>query len=247
MFDDYNAVRRLARTLGAEEARGALKRPEFMHAMAVAVEQGKVDAKGIHDAAAELWSDFTSNKKRAEIMGDLVVSTDPGDKVNPKTGKSTNVRASELRQIMTAASKTRGNTGFSDTLTEARAIIVRAKRAGDYKGNTQDAFVSIARAQLKVEDRPLTDDEIYAAVCPAPKAKDRTEAEELGKIAKALDRILKGSEGNETSPPKEAFPSEEASEALRLVNERIAVLTLAQENAKATAVLLRNGAVVGNA
>jgi hypothetical protein len=155
--------------------------------MCVAVEQGKVDAKGIHEAAAELWSDFASNKKRAEIMGDLVVSTDPGDKVN-KSGKASNVRASELRQIMTAASKTRGNVGFSDTLTEARAVIVRAKRAGDYKGNTQDAFVSIARAQLKVEDRPLTDEEIYAAVCPAPKAKDRTEAAELEKIAKALDR-----------------------------------------------------------
>lgn len=225
MFDDYNAVRRLARTLGAEEAKGALKRPEFMHAMAVAVELGKVDAKGIHEAAAELWSDFASNKKRAEIMGDLVVSTDPGDKVS-KSGKATNVRASELRQIMTAASKTRGNVGFSDTLTEARAIIVQAKRAGDYKGNTQDAFVSIARAQLKVEDRPLTDEEIYAAVCPAPKAKDRTEAAELEKIAKALDRLIKGSEGNETSPPKEPFDSEEAQGALKLINERIGVLTL---------------------
>jgi cobalamin biosynthesis protein CobT len=226
MFDDYNAVRRLARTLGAEEAKGALKRPEFYHAMCVAVEQGKVDAKGIHEAAAELWSDFASNKKRAEIMGDLVVSTDPGDKVNAKTGKSSNVRASELRQIMTAASKTRGNTGFSDTLTEARAVIVRAKRTGDYKGNTQDAFVSIARAQLKVEDRPLTDDEIYAAVCPAPKAKDRTEKKELSKLATALEKLIKGTEGTETSLPKEPMPSEEASAALKLLNERIAVLTL---------------------
>lgn len=225
MFEDYNAVRRLARTLGAEEAKGALKRPEFMHAMAVAVELGKVDAKGIHEAAAELWADFASNKKRVDIMGELVVSTDPGDKVN-KSGKATNVRASELRQIMTAASKTRGNVGFSDTLTEARAIIVRAKRAGDYKGNTQDAFVSIARAQLKIEDRPLTEDEIYAAVCPAPKAKDRTEAAELEKIAKALDKLIKGTQDTETTVGKEGFPSEEASEALRLVNERIAVLTL---------------------
>jgi hypothetical protein len=221
MFEDKNAFFRAARALGAAEAEGALKRPEFMVSTAIATEAGVI---GTADAG-EAWQAFAANKKRQEKLGDLVVSTDPGDKVS-KSGKATNVRVSELRQIILAASKTRGNVGFSDTLTEARAIIVQAKRAGDYKGNTQDAFVSIARAQLKVEDRPLTDEEIYAAVCPAPKAKDRTEIAELEKVAKALDRIIKGSEGTDSSPPKEPFDSEEAQGALKLINERIAVLTL---------------------
>jgi hypothetical protein len=228
MFEDKKAFLARARSLGLAEAKGALQRPEFFVQTAVAVEEGVVDTADADDA----WKAFSASKGRVETLEGLVVTEDPNVKML-KSGKAVNTRVSELRQIMSAAKRRYGNQGFSDILQGARPVIITAKRAGDYKGNTQDAFVMIARAQLKQEEA-LSDDEIYAALLPkAQPDKERDELKELGKIEKQLAVLVNGTEGTETTPPKQPFPSEEAIAALAQVRERIAALTITQDERKA--------------
>jgi hypothetical protein len=228
MFEDKKAFLARARSLGLAEAKGALQRPEFFVQTAVAVEEGVVDTADADDA----WKAFSASKGRVGTLEGLVVTEDPNVKML-KSGKAVNTRVSELRQIMSAAKRRYGNQGFSDILQGARPVIITAKRAGDYKGNTQDAFVMIARAQLKQEEA-LSDDEIYAALLPkAQPDKERDELKELGKIEKQLAVLVNGTEGTETTPPKQPFPSEEAIAALAQVRERIAALTITQDERKA--------------
>jgi len=235
MFQDKNEFLRSARALGASEADAYLKRPEFIQQTAVATVDGVISTADAHD----VWDAFDNNKKRNEKFGEVVVKSD----------KARKVRVSEINTVIKAAAMPMNgsNVRFPDVLNDARKVIVQAAKAGDYKGNTQDAFIKIARAQLKVEDRPLTDDEIYQAILPKNNTKDANEAKDLERAAKILKRIIEGSEGNENTPPREASPSEETEGALRLISERLAVLTLTAENNKAAAVLLRNGVVLGNA
>jgi hypothetical protein len=215
MFEDKNAFIRRAASLGDQEAKGQLCRPEFMVACAVASHESVIAT----DDAADAWGAF--KKKQAARLNGAVVT-------NERTSeKATAVRVSEIRQIILAGAKPYGNRSFADVLNDARGLIATAKASGDYKGNTQDAFVAIARAQIKSPDAELTEEQIVEAFLPTPKAKDRKEADELGKVVKVLERIVKGSEGTETSPPKEAFPSEAADEAIQVLKDRIAVLTLA--------------------
>jgi hypothetical protein len=229
MFEDKKAFLARARSLGLAEAKGALQRPEFFVQTAVAVEEGVVDTADADDA----WKAFSASKGRVGTLEGLVVTEDPNVKML-KSGKAVNTRVSELRQIMAAAKRRYGNQGFSDILQGARPVIIQAKRAGDYKGNTQDAFVMIARAQLRKEEGALDEDEIYAALLPkAQPDKERDELKELGKIEKQLAVLVNGTEGTETTPPKQPFPSEEAIAALAQVRERIAALTITQDERKA--------------
>jgi hypothetical protein len=241
MYADKKEFLAKARSLGLAEAKGALQRPEFMVQTAVATEEKVIDTVD----AADVWSAFSASKARVGTLDGLVVTDDPNVKVN-KSGKAINTRVSELRQIISASKVGYGNKGFSDILDDARPVIIQAKRAGDYKGNTQDAFVSIARAQLvkneetaaanngKVE--ALTEDEIYNSLMPkAAPSKERDELKELRKIEKALTVLVEGTQGTDTSPPKQPFPSDEAKEALHRVQERIADLTLDREEDKKAA------------
>jgi hypothetical protein len=242
MFEDKNAVLRAVRSFGTTEAKGALQRPALLIAVARASEEGHIGT----DDAVPIWSAF-EKAKQGQLGPQDVVDSDPITKqVVGKDGssKAKNVRHSEVRQVIAAGAVRYGNRGFADVLADARKLIVAAKQRGDYKGNTQDAFIAIARAQLKTEGRELTDDEIEAAFMPAPKQKDRRELDELKKVAKALETILKGTEPTDTSPGKEAFPSEESEAALHQLNQRISVLTTLGEVAQAKTVLLRNGVPV---
>jgi hypothetical protein len=225
MFEDKKSYLARARSLGLAEAKGALQRPEFFVQTAVAVEEQVIDVVDADDA----WKAFSASKGRVETLEGLVVTEDPNVKML-KSGKAVNTRVSELRQIMAAARRSYGNQGFSDILQGARPVIIRAKRAGDYKGNTQDAFVMIARAQLKKEEGALDEDELYEALLPkAQPDKERDELKELRKAEKLLTVIVEGTQGTETSPPKEAFPSDEAQAALTQVQKRIADLTFKDE------------------
>jgi hypothetical protein len=84
------------------------------------------------------------------------------------------------------------------------------------------------------KEEARSDDEIYAALLPkAQPDKERDELKELGKIEKQLAVLVNGTEGTETTPPKQPFPSEEAIAALAQVRERIAALTITQDERKA--------------
>lgn len=224
MFEDKNAVRRAARSFGLNEAKGALQRPAFMEAMATAAYESHITPVD----APELWDDFDKSK-RGKIEG-IVNDYDPTPTITVKKDGSTNarnVRVSELKQIISAGARKYGNRTFTDTLTDARQLIIKAKERGDYNGNTQDAFVAIARAQLKSESA-LTEDEIVRAFCPEVKPKEVSELKDVEAIVKSLKRLLEGTKTPDGKTLREPHPEvQEYHDALTVMNERLAVLQLA--------------------
>jgi hypothetical protein len=190
------------------EANGLMKRSEFIIKIAIGVAEGVVNLKD----ADEIWTKYreaVANKVDGQIVAEE---------------KSAKQRISELRQVILAADKP--GVSLADRLTSAREIILDQKAEGQVKGNTHDCFISIARAQMKVEGRNLTDDEVRQAIAPSAKSAERNEKKELEKRIKDLKVLINGTEGTPTSPPKEAFPSDAAKAALHLLEKRLAELTL---------------------
>lgn len=215
-YADKKAFLAHARSLGIAEANGALQRPEFIVQTSIAVECGAL----VPADSAEAWNAFDGSKLRRDKLNGSVVLDDNTN--TTKKGNMVAVRASELKQVMIAASKVRTFNGanfyFSDLLDSARRLICEEKAAGNYKGNTSDGFVRIARAQIK-SGSVLSEDEVRAALQPTKAVpKERTERKELAAVEKILVRLI---EGNENSDP---MPSPQAKNALAQVRNRLSAL-----------------------
>ena len=147
-----------------------------------------------------------------------------------------NVRVSEVRTIILVANYEflQEAPTLADMLTNARAVILDCKLNAGYTGNTQDAFIRIVRAQKQKkkngEDEALSDDEVRAAVLGGKVPSDASEKKQLETIKKAIERLIKGTKGKEgQAAPKPAYPSEEANDALTLIEARLAHVTLVSE------------------
>jgi hypothetical protein len=201
-----------ATTLGTEEATSMLKRPQLVEDIAIAVSLGILDPGNKQDPA-DVWTSF--RKKVTDKIDGQVISIE----------KSEKVRISEMRAVMVASAMS--GVDFANVIQRARPIICRLKAANTkLVGTTTDCFVQLARKQQNVEGRSLTDEEIEEGVQPAVKNKNRTEEALLKAQIKQLTVMLEGTEGTDTSPPKEPFPSPQLKTALAQLENRLAELTI---------------------
>ena len=220
-FSDIKDFLASIRKLGADVGKGALARPEFIVDLATAAQEGTVN----EDNAEEIWDTF-DNAAAKKLDGIATQS---------KNETARNVRISEVRTIILVANfEFLQERTLADILTDSRATILDCKLNAGYTGNTQDAFLRVVRAQKAKkkagEDDPLSDDEVRAAILGGKAPADASEKKQLDAIKKSLERLIKGTKGKEgQAAPKPAYPSEEAADALTLIEARLAHVTLVSE------------------
>ena len=221
-FSDIKDFLSSIRKLGGDAAKGALARPEFIVNLATAAQEGTVN----EDNAEEIWDTF-DNACSKKLEGIATQS---------KNETVRNVRVSEVRTIILVANYEflQEAPTLADMLTTARATILDCKMNAGYTGNTQDAFIRVVRAQKQKkkngEDEALSDDEVRAAILGGKVASDASEKKQLEAIKRSLEKLINGTKGKEgASAPKPAFPSEEASDALTLIESRLAHVTMVSE------------------
>lgn len=218
-FNDLNDFLKACDKLGGMYGGGALARPEFMVKLAIAAQEGTVTV----DNAEDIWDRF--NRACAKkLEGTTALSSS-------STARTS--RVSEIRTIILVANFEflQDDRTLADILNDARGIVLECKQSASYTGNTQDAFMAVVRAQKAKkkagDDEALSDDEIRAAVLGGKAPAETTEKKQLEAIKKSLERLIKGTKGKEgIAAPKPPFPSEEASDALTLIEARLAHVTL---------------------
>ncbi len=133
-----------------------------------------------------------------------------------------------------------------DVMNRATEMIVELAMDEDtrkaLKGSAYDNMVKIARAQIKAGEQELTDDEIRAELMPEAPVKD--EAKILKGVAKTLSKLLEGDkEGNK-------FPSPQAEQAFKQVENRLKELGAIENNSARSAPVLtpiQEAAMIGTA
>ena len=178
------------------------------------------------DDAEELWSIF--QRGNAETKG-----------IEYKQEGSFKVQVSKFRQFIVLGSIP----GLDAIDVMNRSVDILKELGGDESvkmtGSAYDKLTTVARAQIKQESQPLTDDEIRGIVMPD--AKEKTEEEVLGSIRTAMHKAIFGNKEG-TAP---TFPSPELEKALELVESRIAeitgVRTQKSEEAQLAALLAKRG------
>jgi hypothetical protein len=211
-FADFTAFLKEVGKLGDKEATGQLQRAEFAVNCAIAAAEGHINAKP--EEALKIWRAYRKSH-HAKLNGN-VVDTESSE-------KSEKIRASELLQIIKSGMLPSAD--FAQTLERARPVIANA----DFiKGNTWDNMVKLARFQLKTEQegRRLTDEEIETALTPEKKEKEYDEVSALKALVKSMEKLRDGTEGNENSAPKPAFPSPELEAAIDQLGNRILILEI---------------------
>ena len=211
-FADLNAYLKRVRELGREFGQGALSRPEFIIQTAIAAQEGTITEDNAEEAQ-KAYSE-ACNKK---LAGNVALND---------SETSIGQRISELRTIIhVAAFDFLSEDTLADMLTEAKALILKYKVDGEYKGNTTDGFMRIVRAQKAKkkagDDERLSEDELRAAILGNVNSAELTEKKSLEKIKKMLDVHINGTKGTKSSMPKPAFPSDEALGMLELAEARL--------------------------
>jgi hypothetical protein len=213
-FQDVDDYYKTIDKLVEASVRGALARPEIILQTALAAHEGLLN----EGDGENVWS-RVSQRQNKRLAAASVTGDDKGSKQAFKT------RVSEMNKVIEAACCLRdGLVSFHEVLEQAKPIIVRAKNEGVWKSNTQDAFVQLARAQANEHGQvPMDEAMIEAALQPSEKQKEYEERKETIKLIKALDRHINGTEkdGVQVRP---AFPSTEASIALKRLEDRLAQL-----------------------
>jgi hypothetical protein len=228
-FASRDDVRKIFRTLGRQEGEGALARPEFIVTLALAAQDGHYsDTK---KDAEEAWTDFRSQ------------SIKKAGNVTDGQEKSAGTRISECKTIIKTAM-----IPALDLPTTLRRAIPIVKSAEGAKGPTWDRLVKVVRVQADTPTRNLSDDEIrnVFTVSDEKEARAKDEKAQLETIKKALSTLINGSKKVEDKPGsgKEAYPSEEASAALDLIEQRLLVLELADKQAKFAAMQVANSTLI---
>jgi hypothetical protein len=216
VYADNKEFMREVRRLADQEASGELARPEFFVQVTIATREGVVGDTSLRKdeaPAAVTWNAY-AEKANAKAAKAGIVRSKGAEKV----------RISEVNQLILATMK---NDAFPELLSAAKPVIQEMKLSGEYNGNTQDAFIAIARAQ-KESDTLLSEEEVRDAIRIKPRNVERKEIDVLEKQLKALKVLRDGTEGTDSSPPKEPFPSEQLDVAISAIEERLGVLRLAE-------------------
>lgn len=204
---------------------GKTDRLDNRHELAVHVCQGAQDgyidvAKGSKDVA-DIWKAF--QESRAKALGKTRAGNEP----------SFDVQVSKLNTFARAGVIAKTNQYDAvDVLNRAREII---NTSDDIKGSTFDNMVKVARTQVHDDhaQAPLTDAEILDAILPK-EAEEKDELATLEALLKSAKKAHDGTKATDSKPAKPGYPSPELASAIASIEQRVAVLQLAKEDAEHT-------------
>jgi hypothetical protein len=156
--------------LGAESANSALAKPK----MALSIVQARIDGV-IGDDAGAMTYDIYLEGRRATLEKASSLGADAEDAGSYKANVSKNT------QLLKAGGLIAAGVDFGDVLTQATRVRESLVKAGDKVKPTYDAYVDLARAQLKSPTTQLDEDAIIGIV----RKKEAAEKELVDKLVAA--------------------------------------------------------------
>ncbi len=205
-----------ATALATNEGLSANAKVELMSSLAVAAQ-----AKTINETDAGAIFDAYLNAKQSTVNDktQIVGNGKAGAKVTEGYARKTK---SEWRQVIKC--------GAHPHVDGVEVLAVTRDVAQEKSIHVYDALIKISREQGKVKEQ-LTREQIEGLLSGEPSAKDNSEAKVLKDIAKALEKCISGIEATESSEGRPPYASKEASDALALINSRLAEITPKTEEA----------------
>lgn len=209
---DKAAALQDAYDMGKREGGGATARANFYITLVEWAKDRRIDVSN----AEEMWDNFDKGAAAGAAMIGGMKHVD-----DEKANDVRKVRVSETRQFI----KMGGIVYIDPTevMDRAMAIIKKARLEGRVVRKATDCMINVARAQNNDEQNALEDDAIEAAIADKVPA-ERSEADMLGKVFEALEKI-----------EKKHGESDEVTSAMGYVQKRIDDLggTSKQQKAKA--------------
>lgn len=151
-------LNKTVRALGTQSANSALAKPK----MALAIVQARMDGV-IDDNAGEATYNTYMEGRRKVLSTSLLGS-------GAEDGGSQKANVSKNTQLLKAAGLITAGIDFAEVLSRATQIRDDAFKADEKVKPTFEAYVDIARAQLKAPTAALTDDELSVIVRKPAKA-----------------------------------------------------------------------------
>jgi hypothetical protein len=161
---------KVVKKLGAESANSALAKPK----MALSIVQARIDGV-IGDDAGAMTYDIYLEGRRATLEKASSLGVDAEDAGSYKANVSKNT------QLLKAGGLIAAGVDFGDVLTQATRVRESLVKAGDKVKPTYDAYVDLARAQLKSPTAQLDEDAISGIV----RKKEAAEKELVDKLVAA--------------------------------------------------------------
>lgn len=156
--------------LGAESANSALAKPK----MALSIVQARIDGV-IGDDSGAMTYDIYLEGRRATLEKASSLGADAEDAGSYKANVSKNT------QLLKAGGLIAAGVDFGEVLTQATRVRESLVKAGDKVKPTYDAYVDLARAQLKSPTAQLDEDAIVGIV----RKKEAAEKELVDKLVAA--------------------------------------------------------------
>lgn len=184
-FADLNKV---VKSLGAKSAFSALAKPQ----MALAIVQARADGVIGDDDGAKTYDTYIEGRRGVLAKSQLGAGSEDGGSYKANVSKNT--------QLLKAAGLTVSGVDFVDVLTRATSIRETLVKADEKVKPTYDAYVDLARAQLKVPTAALDDDAITEVV----RKKEAAEKELVDKLIAAYKTARKLQEDFPCQPMADA-------------------------------------------
>jgi len=214
---------KLLRKLGVESAHSALAKPK----MALAIVQARADGVIDDDAGASTYDTYLEGRRSVLAKSQLGAGAeDAGGSYKSNVSKNTQlIKAAALPDV-----------DFVDILTRATAIREGLIKADEKCKPVFDAYVDLARAQIKQPDTSLGDDEITEVV----RKKEAAEKDAIAKLVDTYKRVYKQAEEYKLEPLLAAVQS--VGEAIAELGGEVPAMTKEEkERVSAMAYIARMG------
>ncbi len=160
---------KVIKKLGSESASSALAKPK----MALSIVQARADGVITDDDGAKTYDTYLEGRR--SVLSKSMLGAGAED------GGSYKVNVSKNTQLLKAAGLTAAGVDFIDVLTRATELRDGLVKADEKVKPTYDAYVDLARAQLKVPTAALDDDAITEVI----RKKEAAEKELVDKLIAA--------------------------------------------------------------
>lgn len=163
------------RKLGAESANSALAKPK----MALSIVQARIDGVIGDDDGAKTYDIYIEGRRGVLSKSALGAGSEDGGSYKANVSKNT--------QLIKAAGLIVGGVDFGDVMTKATKLREDLIRADEKVKPTYDAYVDLARAQLKTPTAQLDDDAIAEVI----RKKEAAEKDLIDKLVAAYKTARK--------------------------------------------------------
>lgn len=219
---------KLLRKLGAESAHSALAKPK----MALAIVQARADGVIDDDAGASTYDTYLEGRRSVLAKSQLGAGAEDA-------GGSYKANVSKNTQLLKAAGLIAAGVDFVDVLTRATSIREGLVKADEKCKPVFDAYVDLARAQIKQPDAALNDDDITEVV----RKKEAAEKDAIAKLVDTYKRVYKQAEEYKLEPLLAAVQS--VGEAIAELGGEVPAMTKDEkEHAAAMAYMTKMGFTV---